>query len=113
MERTLKTDFLTVTRPWLEKVANTKDLKPLRKADWKLAIDALVAAMHEITSLLPELTDTQSDFVIGPLLEGTLPQIRSKIITSNVGGKAIRQDIWRRLLWIEITMGLHPHLMES
>lgn len=91
--RTIRSDFISVTRPWIEKIEVTKDLKPLRKAMFFLFIKKLANWDHDI-----------SDEDFGTILKKHIPSLRDEIFSSPIGGKKVREDIWRRLLWMEMTI---------
>lgn len=100
MNKEIVIAFMTVTKPFIERVESTKDMKPIRKALWFRDLIGI-----RDPSAIADL-DTKSFGAI-------LCNIRDSIIKSDIGGKTTRADIWRRLLWVEILMGLHPELLTT
>lgn len=68
-------------KPFIEKVQETKDLKPIRKADW----------FQELCSLDIETISAKQ-----------IEKLKDTIFLSDVGGKKVREDAWRRLEFIRL-----------
>ena len=96
-QRPIANDFLTVTKPFVDKVMATKDLKTVRTAQWFKRLTAL----RGIVNMLEADRKTAA---LGAML--LIPALRQEIAESDIGGKAIRADIWRRLIWIELTINM-------
>lgn len=80
--------FATLVRPWIEKVEETKDLKPLRKADYFHDVKSLVGATQHCHA---------HDDVVIAMIRLDLPSLMDRIVLSDIGGKKMREDLWRRL----------------
>lgn len=75
--------FRTAVKTRVEQVENTKDLKPIRKADWFLEIKR-------------HLQD-EDEFDLQPLLD--------MIFRSDIGGKKMREDFWRSIKFVQMSHG--------
>lgn len=86
-----KVELRSIIRPWLEKVQNTKDLKPLRKSLLVDKLKTLVEESEEQTNsqLLLKFKELEKDIF-------SIPQF-----------KKVREDIWRRLLFLKIRIERH------
>ncbi|AGS81124.1 hypothetical protein [Caulobacter phage Cr30] len=67
--------------PFIEKVQETKDLKPIRKAEWFLKL----CTLDEETVSIKQIETLQNE-----------------ICLSNIGGKKVRTDAFRRLEFIKL-----------
>lgn len=76
--------FLIITEPWLTKVGSTKDLKTLRKADFTFALQEL---RHKVYGDI--------------LTKDAVVNIKTMLLKSTIGFKPVREDLFRRLVWIE------------
>lgn len=83
----------TITSDWLTKVFNEKDLKPVRQANYT---QELVHWLNYI-NVVPE--DVARWFLVVNLQE-----LRSMVSESEIGGKPLRLDLYRRLWYLELEL---------
>jgi hypothetical protein len=89
---TIGLDFVVICNHWLKRVGETKDLKPLRKEPFKLQLEKIMSVMSD------------DDLKNRVILLATLPYLKEDITQSKAGARKIREDLWRRLLYIEMLL---------
>lgn len=96
MTRDLLTDFRSVIRPWVQRIENTKDLKPVRKSE----IFRFVKITEET---LIDPTRMSIHDPIDELLD-SVRSIQEVAVADTTVGKKVREDIFRRMKWMEFTI---------